>query len=94
MPYDRWEGYAAEREKLLRFLQDHILRSVGSGIVTNGELVYGADGFAGEIGHTTIEVDGRKCGCGNYGCLEAYASGPAIAPVLASPAPILPRPAA
>jgi len=38
-----------------------------------------ARGASHAIGHTTIEVDGRKCGCGNYGCLEAYASGPAIA---------------
>jgi glucokinase len=52
---------------------------VGGGIVVDGRLYHGASDCAGEIGHTTIEVDGRKCGCGNYGCLEAYASGPAIA---------------
>ncbi len=52
---------------------------VGGGIVVNGRLYHGASDCAGEIGHTTIEVDGRRCGCGNYGCLEAYASGPAIA---------------
>jgi glucokinase len=47
---------------------------LGSGIVANGELIYGADGFAGEIGHTTVDPNGRRCGCGRLGCLETYAS--------------------
>lgn len=47
---------------------------LGSGIVSNGQLIYGADGFAGEVGHTTVEPQGRLCGCGRRGCLEAYAS--------------------
>ena len=47
---------------------------LGSGIVANGELIYGADGFAGEIGHTTVDPNGRRCGCGRHGCLEAYCS--------------------
>jgi glucokinase len=47
---------------------------VGSGIVVNGALVYGHDGFAGEIGHVIVEPDGRPCGCGRRGCLEQYAS--------------------
>jgi glucokinase len=47
---------------------------LGSGIVVNGELVYGADGFAGEIGHTIVDPEGRECGCGRKGCLETYAS--------------------
>ena len=47
---------------------------LGSGIIVNGDLVYGADGFAGEIGHTTIIRDGRACGCGMKGHLEAYCS--------------------
>lgn len=51
---------------------------LGSGIVANGELLYGADGFAGEIGHTIFDVNGRKCGCGRYGCLETYASASGI----------------
>ena len=45
---------------------------VGSGIMINGEIYKGFDGTAGEIGHTTIEADGRKCRCGNHGCLESY----------------------
>jgi len=47
---------------------------VGSGIVTNGELVYGHTGFAGELGHTIIIPGGRSCGCGRQGCLETYTS--------------------
>ena len=52
---------------------------IGGGIVLNGEIFHGVSDSAGEIGHMTIEANGRKCPCGNYGCLEAYASGPAIA---------------
>ncbi|MGH7467897.1 MAG: ROK family protein [Longimicrobiales bacterium] len=52
---------------------------IGGGIVLQGEIFHGVSDAAGEIGHTTIEANGRKCKCGNYGCLEAYASGPAIA---------------
>jgi len=47
---------------------------VGSGIVANGELIYGHDGFAGEVGHTIYNPEGRQCGCGRKGCLETYAS--------------------
>jgi len=47
---------------------------LGSGIVVNGKLVYGADGFAGELGHTIFDPNGRQCGCGRKGCLETYAS--------------------
>lgn len=52
---------------------------IGGGIVLNGEIFHGVSDAAGEIGHMTIEANGRRCNCGNYGCLEAYASGPAIA---------------
>jgi glucokinase len=52
---------------------------VGSGIVVNGQLVYGHDGFAGELGHTTIRRDGRICGCGKKGCLETYSSATGVA---------------
>ncbi|VAW22729.1 ROK family sugar kinase or transcriptional regulator [hydrothermal vent metagenome] len=51
---------------------------VGSGIVVNGELVYGHDGFAGECGHTILVPDGRICGCGTPGHLEAYCSAPGM----------------
>lgn len=47
---------------------------IGTGIVLNGELYRGISGFSGEIGHTTIDVNGKKCRCGNKGCWELYAS--------------------
>lgn len=53
--------------------------AVGAGLVLGGRLYYGAHGTAGEIGHTVIDPDGPRCACGKYGCLEAMASGRAIA---------------
>lgn len=47
---------------------------LGSGFVANGQLIYGHDGLAGELGHTIAVRDGRKCNCGRNGCLERYAS--------------------
>ena len=54
---------------------------VGSGIVINGQVVYGCDGFAGELGHVTMDrsENGRLCGCGRKGCLEAYCSATGVA---------------
>jgi glucokinase len=54
---------------------------VGSGVVINGQLVYGCDGFAGELGHVTMVrgEEGRMCGCGRTGCLEAYCSATGVA---------------
>ncbi len=53
---------------------------VGSGIVVNGQLVYGCDGFAGELGHVVMRREnGRPCGCGRKGCLEAYCSATGVA---------------
>ena len=54
---------------------------VGSGIVLNGQLIYGSDGFAGELGHVTMVrgEEGRSCGCGRTGCLEAYCSATGVA---------------
>lgn len=51
---------------------------LGSGVVVNGEVVYGHDGFAGELGHIVYDYDGRSCGCGRRGCLETYASATGI----------------
>lgn len=51
---------------------------VGSGFVANGQIIYGHDGFAGELGHVIAVREGRRCGCGRYGCLEAYASATGI----------------
>lgn len=66
-----------------RGLKDFIMitlgTGVGSGIVINGQLVYGHDGFAGELGHTIIRRGGRPCGCGRKGCLETYCSATGVA---------------
>ena len=51
---------------------------VGSGFVANGKMMYGHDGFAGELGHTIAVRDGRLCGCGRKGCLETYTSATGI----------------
>jgi glucokinase len=51
---------------------------LGSGIVIDGNVVYGNDGFAGELGHTNVKHNGRECGCGNKGCLETYVSATGI----------------
>lgn len=52
---------------------------IGGGVVLDGRIHHGASDVAGEVGHMTIDFTGRRCGCGNIGCLEAYASGPNIA---------------
>ena len=67
-----------------RGLKDFIMitlgTGVGSGIVVNGQLVYGHDGFAGELGHLIVKrSNGRLCGCGRTGCLEAYCSATGVA---------------
>jgi glucokinase len=51
---------------------------LGSGIVVNGDVLYGSDGFAGEVGHIIVQEGGRDCGCGRRGCLETYASATGI----------------
>jgi len=61
-----------------KFVKDFVLvtlgTGLGSGFVVNGEVVYGHDGFAGELGHVIIEENGRLCGCTRKGCLETYVS--------------------
>lgn len=52
---------------------------VGGGLIVNNQLVLGFGGTAGELGHIIVDEHGLRCGCGNYGCVEAYSSGPAIA---------------
>jgi glucokinase len=68
---------------IARGMKDFIMitlgTGVGSGIVIDGKLVYGHDGFAGELGHTTAIRNGRLCGCGKNGCLEAYSSATGVA---------------
>ncbi len=71
--------YGAARG-LKNFIMITLGTGVGSGIVINGQLVYGHDGFAGELGHTIMKRNnGRLCGCGRTGCLEAYCSASGVA---------------
>jgi glucokinase len=66
--------YGAARG-MKNFIMITLGTGVGSGIVINGNVVYGHDGFAGELGHVTaVRSNGRSCNCGKTGCLEAYAS--------------------
>ncbi len=71
-----WKGAGVGMDSLVCFT---LGTGVGGGIVIHGEIWRGATDVAGEIGHMTIEVDGRRCSCGNLGCLESYASATAIA---------------
>lgn len=65
-----------------KFLRDFVVvtlgTGLGSGFVVNGEVLYGHDGFAGELGHVIVERNGRLCGCGRKGCLETYVSATGI----------------
>jgi glucokinase len=71
-----WQGAGQGLDSMVGII---IGTGVGGGYIEGGRLVHGASDGAGEIGHTTVNVSGRRCACGNYGCLEAYAAGPAIA---------------
>ncbi|MBR1575400.1 MAG: ROK family protein [Bacteroidales bacterium] len=71
--------YGAARG-MKNFIMITLGTGVGSGIVINGQVVYGHDGFAGELGHTcVVRHNGRTCGCGKQGCLEAYCSAIGVA---------------
>lgn len=72
---ERWMGLARNVDNLLMI---RLSMGVGMSILINGELYRGADGSAGEFGHITMNPGGVRCSCGNYGCLEAYASGTSI----------------
>jgi glucokinase len=71
-----WQGAARGARNVVGMT---IGTGIGGGLIFDGKLYHGASDVAGEIGHATIDVTGRLCKCGNYGCLEAYASGPSIA---------------
>ncbi len=77
-----WQGAAAGSEHFIAMV---VSTGVGGGIVLDGRLLDGAAGNAGHIGHVIVEPDGRRCGCGARGCLEAEASGPAIAALTGRP---------
>ena len=61
-----------------QFYHDYLGTGLGSGLVVNGDVVYGSDGFAGELGHVRAVADGRQCGCGKRGCMETYVSATGI----------------
>ena len=71
-----WQGAAKGGRNVIGLT---IGTGIGGGLIIDGQLFHGSSDMAGEIGHTTIDLNGRLCKCGNYGCLEAYTSGPAIA---------------
>ncbi len=71
-----WRGAARGCQHAIGFT---IGTGIGGGLIFGGRLYRGASDCAGEFGHVTIDANGRRCNCGNYGCIEAYASGPAIA---------------
>lgn len=66
-------------KRMKNFIEITLGTGVGSGIVIDGKLVYGSDGFAGELGHTCAVKNGRACGCGQKGCLECYCSATGVA---------------
>ncbi len=68
---EKWFGAARDIDNFVYLL---IEDGVGGGLVINGDIYRGHHDVAGEIGHMTIQADGAQCGCGNYGCLELYAS--------------------
>ncbi|WP_264990275.1 ROK family transcriptional regulator [Lysinibacillus piscis] len=71
-----WFGEYDDTESLVTL---NIGRGVGAGIIINGQLFYGAQSVAGEIGHMTIDLNGELCECGNRGCLQTLTTGDAIA---------------
>ena len=71
-------AYGAARG-MKNFIMITLGTGVGSGIVVDGKIVYGHDGFAGELGHITSVRGGRSCGCGKFGCLETYTSATGVA---------------
>ncbi len=71
-----WYNTSTEEPDVLVYVA--AAQGVGAGIVSRGRLLKGATGAAGEIGHTTIDIHGPRCSCGNYGCLEGYCSSIAV----------------
>jgi glucokinase len=79
------EGWLGAAQGHSNFLAMVVSTGVGGGIVLNGQLLDGASGNAGHIGHVIVEPNGRRCACGSRGCLEAEASGPAIEAITGRP---------
>lgn len=72
------ESWFGQGRDLANFICVNIGTGVGAGIILDHKLYHGSSFAAGEIGHITIDVNGPQCRCGNYGCLEAFASGPGM----------------
>src|SRR4030081_1770307 len=72
---EKWLGAAKEHDDMAMLT---LGTGVGGGLVLGGAIWRGANGMAGELGHTTVEPEGHICGCGNHGCLEQYASATAV----------------
>ena len=79
------EGWLGAAQGHSNFLAMVVSTGVGGGVVLNGQLVDGATGNAGHIGHVIVEPNGRRCACGSRGCLEAEASGRAIEAITGRP---------
>ena len=77
-----WLGAAQGRDSFLAIV---VSTGVAGGIVVNGQLLEGAEGNAGHVGHITVEPNGRRCACGARGCLEAEASGLAVEAITGRP---------
>lgn len=82
----RAEGWVGSAIGVGSYLAMVVSTGVGGGIVLDGRLLHGASGNAGHVGHVIVEADGRTCGCGAQGCLEAEASGTAIESSTGAPA--------
>ncbi|RWZ59115.1 ROK family transcriptional regulator [Halobacillus fulvus] len=70
-----WFGHGNDADTIVGV---NVGRGIGAGLMIKGRLFHGEDHLAGEIGHMTIDLSGPKCACGNYGCLQTLAAGPAI----------------
>lgn len=79
------EGWLGAARGVDNFMAMVVSTGIGGGIVLNGQLLDGASGNAGHIGHVIVEPNGRRCTCGGRGCLEAEASGPAIEAITGRP---------
>ena len=79
------EGWLGSSVGERNYISMVVSTGIGGGIVLDGRLLDGESGNAGHIGHVIVEPDGRRCGCGAYGCLEAEASGTAIAAMTGRP---------
>lgn len=73
------EAWFGNGKRTDQFVCVNVGEGIGAGIIIDGKLYHGDSNLAGEIGHMTIDINGPKCSCGNYGCLQALAAGPFIA---------------